>query len=106
MAGRQAKVSAFAKGGDVEESKMENYNGSENNVEKEAEEKNKGGKVKKRAAGGSMMEGSKARHRLDRRGRKRGGSVGSDMHPLSSAAGESGGREENKDDGDTKGDYP
>lgn len=57
--------------------KEENYNGSENNVEKEAEKKKRGGHVK--------GEGPK-KHRLDRPGRKRGGGVGADMHPLSSAS--------------------
>lgn len=70
------------------------YNAQGSNEEKEAEEKNKGGAVK-RARGGMVaeMEGAKSRHRLDKRGRARGGSVGADMHPLSSAAGEVGGRE-------------
>ncbi len=46
---------------------------------------------KKRARGGALkhaeMEGEKTKHRrLDRPGRKRGGGVGADMTPLSTAA--------------------
>jgi hypothetical protein len=67
-------------------------------VKKEAEgkepydkgdEKKHGGKVKhKRAAGGKVigkMDGGAVRPRLDRPGRKRGGGVGADTSPLSSA---------------------
>jgi len=82
--------------------KMENYNGSENNVEKEADEKATGGAVGRKTGGkiglkrggaAHHMEGEKAMHRLDRPGRKRGGSVGADMHPLTEASKETGGRE-------------
>jgi hypothetical protein len=67
-------------------------------VKKEAEgrepydkgdEKKRGGKVKKkRASGGKVlgfMDGGAVRPRLDRPGRKRGGGVGADRSPLSSA---------------------
>lgn len=60
------------------------YNAPGSHVEKEAEEKHKGGKVKR--ARGGHVEGHHGGKRMDRPGRKRGGSVGSDMHPLSSAA--------------------
>lgn len=63
------------------------YAGGDSNVAKEAKERKRGGKVcgegdaakphpgrAKRASGGSVP------------GRKRGGSVGADRHPLSSAA--------------------
>jgi hypothetical protein len=62
------------------------------NVVKEAEgkagyakgdEKKRGGKVK-RATGG-LVEGLAPAHRLDRPGRKRGGGVGSNRSPLSTA---------------------
>lgn len=63
-----------------------------NNVENEAEgeERKAGGKVK-RARGGAMkhveMDSEKHKHRrLDRPGRKRGGGVGADMTPLTTAA--------------------
>lgn len=48
-------------------------------VEKEAEEKKKGGKVV------GKMHGGHSKHRLDRPGRKRGGRVGANMAPLSTA---------------------
>lgn len=53
-------------------------------VFKEAEERKKGGKVHKKKHG-MMPEGKKAKHRMDRPGRKMGGRVGADKHPLSSA---------------------
>lgn len=64
------------------------YNALGSNVEKEAEGKAHGGKVK-RARGGKAehhVEGHAGKHRLDRPGRKRGGGVGADMKPLSTAA--------------------
>jgi hypothetical protein len=56
------------------------YAGGSSNVAKEARERKKGGKV------GMPVMGGNKRHRLDRPGRKRGGGVGSDARPLSSAA--------------------
>lgn len=58
------------------------------NVFKEADERKKGGKVKKRATGGQvlgLMTGGAVRPRLDKPGRKAGGRVGADKSPLSSA---------------------
>lgn len=54
------------------------------------DERKRGGKAmkKKRAAGGQvlgLMTGGGVRPRLDRPGRKRGGAVGADTSPLSSA---------------------
>jgi hypothetical protein len=60
------------------------YNAQGSNVEKEAEEKKSGGRVKRKAGGAAM--GDSAKKRFDRPGRKRGGAIGADMHPLSSAA--------------------
>lgn len=54
-----------------------------------AEEKKKGGKVKKESA----MHGAKAKHRLDKPGRKMGGRCGADKSPLSSAHKKSSGNE-------------
>jgi len=61
-------------------------------VIKEAEEKKHGGKVHKRKDGGSVaVEGKPAAYRADRvsthaiAGRKRGGRVGSNLSPLSTA---------------------
>lgn len=57
------------------------YAGGSSNVVKEAREKHKrGGKAM------GCAEGGKARMRLDRPGRKRGGAAGSNMRPLSTAA--------------------
>jgi hypothetical protein len=74
------------------------YAGKGSNVDKEArgEERKKGGKVKKvaRKTGGKAeekkkhlghIEGEEKKHRLDRPGRKRGGGVGSDTSPLTTA---------------------
>lgn len=82
-----------AYGGSVEkdEGSKDVYAGGGSNVAKEADERKHGGKVK--AKGGKheakhlgKIDGGKARLRLDRPGRKRGGRVGADSAPLSSAA--------------------
>ena len=55
----------------------------------EAEDKKKGGKVK-RATGGKvigLMTGGGVKPRMDRPGRKRGGGVGANTSPLSTAHG-------------------
>lgn len=68
--------------------------GGEQNAAKEAEEKKRGGKVKRKHGG--HVDGKKPHHRMDRKrggkvsthhveGRKSGGRVGSDKSPLSSA---------------------
>lgn len=62
-----------ASGGKIE------VDSGEPEVIKEAEEKKKGGKVL------GKMHGKMPHHRLDRPGRKRGGRVGADTSPLSSA---------------------
>lgn len=53
-------------------------------VEEEADEKKRGGKVKRKHGG--KIEGKAAHHHLGRPGRKRGGKVGADLSPLSSAS--------------------
>lgn len=82
MANRHKKSSGGpTKGTDVKESAPSDvYTGANSNVIKEARERKKGGKV------GMKVMGGNKRHRLDRPGRKRGGGVGSDSRPLSSAA--------------------
>lgn len=76
-----------ADGGKAEhdkESKPMPYNAQGSEVEKEAEEGRKhGGRMKKKHGG--MVEGHEKKHRLDRPGRKRGGKVGADMAPLTTA---------------------
>jgi hypothetical protein len=74
-----------AKGGvvydnDVKEVKPYNAQGS--NVEKEAEERKHGGRLKKRADGGKV-HGEEPKKRMDRRAR--GGRTGSDADPFTSA---------------------
>lgn len=76
----------------------EAYEGAGSNVVKEAhgEERKHGGKVKmKKKRGGEVkhekkhvgkVEGDEKKHRLDRPGRKRGGGVGANVTPLSTAA--------------------
>lgn len=56
----------------------------------EEKERKRGGKVKKHLGG---MHGAKAKHRLDKPGRKMGGRVGADRSPLSSAHKKSSGHE-------------
>jgi len=60
------------------------YSGAGSNVIKEAEERKRGGRVKKEVG---KVEGKMSKMRLDRPGRKSGGRVGADKSPLSSAAG-------------------
>ncbi len=57
------------------------YAGGESNVMKEAHERKRGGKVK-----AHVVDGEMAKPRHGRPGRKRGGAVGADKTPLSSAA--------------------
>lgn len=87
--------------------------GRESEEEEKMEEGHKkGGRAHRKHGGKAEMrgEGHKPKnHRLDRPGRKKGGSVGADQHPLSSAAntkdaeahstGESGKARQNPSDG-------
>jgi hypothetical protein len=54
------------------------------NVFKEAEKKGEGGS-RKHGGAAHKMHGAHSKHRHDRPGRKRGGGVGADRSPLSSA---------------------
>jgi hypothetical protein len=71
------------------------------------DERKHGGKVK-RAKGGHVMhmDGKKSKHRMDRPGRKRGGAVGADRSPLSSAHRSHGGGGESPSSKDTYGGTP
>lgn len=74
-------------GGSVDPGK-DVYAGKDSPTVKEAEERSRGGGAKKRKAGGGVehrAEGGSAMKRHDRPGRKRGGGVGSDMRPLTTA---------------------
>ncbi len=80
------KRKGHAEGGDVgPEKEPKPYNAQGSNVEKEAEEKARGGRAKKKK-GESMVEGKEKKMRLDRPGRKTGGRVGADKAPLTTAA--------------------
>ena len=61
-----------------------NYGGGKSKVNTAAQERKRGGRVE-RAAGGAVG-GAKVATRMDRPGRKRGGGVGSDTSPLTSAS--------------------
>ena len=63
------------------------YDAQGSNVEKEAEERKRGGKVdkKKERKRGGKVEGEKPKMRMDRACRKDGGRVGSDKSPFTSA---------------------
>lgn len=86
--GRQmgGKMSKRKEGGSVDPGK-DTYEGGESDVKKEAEERSAGGRAKRKAGGGveHRAEGGSAMRRHDRPGRKRGGGVGSDMRPLTTA---------------------
>ena len=60
------------------------YAGKDSPTEHEAEEKKGGGRLKRKHGG--RVEGKGLKHHGHRQGRKRGGGVGADMKPLSSAA--------------------
>ena len=51
----------------------------------EAEERKRGGKVKKEMKGLGKMEGEEPKHHMGRKKRASGGGVGSDSRPFSSA---------------------
>lgn len=57
------------------------------NVIKEAEEKKRGGRAKRKDGGKviGLMTGGSVKPRMDRPGRKRGGAVGANKMPLSTA---------------------
>jgi hypothetical protein len=90
---------AFKDGGDVQDDATPSKinKGREDVKEKEMEEGHKRGGSVKRAAGGSVVarkrgggvemgEGMMPKSRMDRPGRKRGGGVGANITPLSTAA--------------------
>jgi len=72
-----------------DEAPSEVYAGAGSNVSKEAKEKKHGGRAKRKHGGMTKhighVDGHMAKKRADRPARKRGGKVGSDMNPLSSA---------------------
>jgi len=70
---------------DKDPSPKDVYAGKDSNVVKEADERKRGGPVRKKKEMGKV-EGKMSKMRLDRPGRKSGGRVGADKSPLSSAA--------------------
>jgi len=78
-AGHVMKHMHKEKGGEVKA-----YDAQGSNVEKEAEEKKRGGRVKKKAGG--SIQGAPANMHLGRAHRAKGGRTGSDKSPLTSAA--------------------
>jgi len=77
------RASGGSVGDDDKNVKEQSYAGTGSDVEKEAEKRKRGGKVHKREP--MHVEGAKGGHRLDRPGRKRGGAVGADSRPMTSA---------------------
>lgn len=65
--------------------KVKPYDAQGSEVEKEAEERKRGGAVKKKRADGGKVGGDKPKPRMDRPCRKDGGRVGSDKSPFTSA---------------------
>jgi hypothetical protein len=78
-----------AKGGDIGDDekkvKEEVYEGAGSETEKEAERRKRGGAVKKGKMP-VMIHGHAPRHHENRPGRKSGGSVGADSHPMTAAS--------------------
>lgn len=72
-----------------DEAPKEVYEGAGSNVVKEAEQKKRGGRTKRKHGGHvhhmGKVHGEHAKHRADRPKRKSGGRAGADMNPLSSA---------------------
>jgi hypothetical protein len=76
-----------AKGGGIGamNDKMESYTAGNPDTEKEAEKRARGGKVHKGKMP-RMVHGSAPHHHGNRPGRKRGGSMGADSHPMTEAS--------------------
>lgn len=71
------------------ESRPEPYDAAGSHVEKEADEMHRGGRKKRRHGGRAEhdeIHGHMGKRRLDRPGRKRGGAIGADTHPLTTAS--------------------
>lgn len=82
-----AHMGKHASGGRIEDAGGSDYVKHEaEQPEGERENKKRGGKVKAKRARGGKIEGHAAKHHLGRPGRKRGGRVGADLAPLSSAS--------------------
>ena len=84
--GKRAERKAGGGVHDVDAKPEESYTAEPNKVETEAEKRRKGGRAERKRGGECLAEGGEAKMRADRVPRKRGGSVGSNTSPLSSAA--------------------
>jgi hypothetical protein len=62
------------------------YSGVGSETEKEAERRKRGGAIMHKGKMPTMVAGHAPKHHENRPGRKSGGSVGADSHPMSSAA--------------------
>jgi hypothetical protein len=71
--------------GGVGKVKEESYAGTGSDTEKEAEKRKRGGSVKKGKMP-HMVHGRMPHHHMNRPGRKRGGSMGADSHPMTEAS--------------------
>ena len=80
---RRAKGGGIGAVGAVKE---ESYTAGDPKTEKEAEKRKRGGAVMKKGKMPHMVHGSAPHHHANRPGRKRGGSVGADSHPMTEAA--------------------
>lgn len=84
---RRAKGGGIGAVGENESMKgMESYTAGDPKTEKEAEKRKRGGAVMKKGKMPHMVHGSAPHHHHNRPGRKRGGSVGADSHPMTEAA--------------------
>jgi hypothetical protein len=72
-------------GGVADKKKTESYAGTGSDTEKEAERRKRGGGVHKGKMP-HMVHGSAPRHHANRPGRKRGGAMGADSHPMTMAS--------------------
>lgn len=72
-------------GDDDKKVKEESYAGTGSETEKEAERKKRGGRIHHGKVPMHVDGHKAAHHRLDRPGRKRGGAVGADSKPMTSA---------------------
>lgn len=83
--GGESKGGPGAIGEDGSMKGMESYTADHPDVEKEAERRAKGGALRKEKMP-RMVHGEAPRHHVNRPGRKSGGSIGADSHPMTEAA--------------------
>jgi len=84
--GKVCKAKGGEVGDDEKAPKEEVYAGKDSKTEEESERRKRGGAVMKKGKMPTMIHGSAPKHHGNRPGRKAGGSVGSDSHPMTSAS--------------------